>query len=368
MLAISLKGVIRAADRLSPSGVFTFQVTLPAERYATDEERNVFYQQTLQRLRGLPQVESVSLGTALPYGDSGRGWESIALSGESLQDHLRYTERYWISPEYLKSLRVPLASGRIFSDADATGSVPVAVVNQSFAARFFPGQNALGQRIHLGPDPSAPWITIIGTSGDVPMAWMDRSAQPTVYLSFAQFPQPSAVYVIRTNGDSASLFAPVREAISNIDRTLPIESMETYADYLHDAFIVLRFASGSLIANAAAALLLAVIGIFGVIATMVVERSREIGVRLALGASPNAILRWILRESMALTTVGILTGVPFAFLLSRLVAHFLYTTFTGEGEILVITSLLVIALAQFAALIPALRAAAVDPVRVLRSL
>jgi predicted permease len=368
MLAMSLVGVIRAANHLQPQEVLTFQIILPDERYSTNIKRAAFYEETMRRLRSLPGVDSVGLGTALPFGNPGMWWESFTLPGEPDQDHPRYTERYWISSDYLNTLRVPLLTGRMLSDSDVAGRGLVAVVNQSFVQRFTGQQNALGQRIHLGTDPASPWITIVGVASDVPMSWMDHSVQPAIYLSYGQFPQHWAIYAVRTRNSPASIASSVRSAISEVDPAVPIESLDTYDTYLHDAFIALRVASGTMIANAVTTLLLAALGIFGAMTTLVVERSGEIGVRMALGASRATILKWVLRQSTALTTMGIFTGVPLALGLSLLVVHFLYTSFTGELAILLLTPPLVFAFVQLAALVPARRAAAVDPIQALRRL
>jgi putative ABC transport system permease protein len=269
----------------------------------------------------------------------------------------------------LDALRIPLSSGRTFNRSDSLDTQPVAMVSRKFAEKYFPGESPLGRRIQLGAVGSSqsPWVRIVGVVDDVSYLWIDRAVEPVVYLNAAQMPPAGVTYVVATTGNPLALVSAVRPALAALDPGIPLDNVETYQQYLTDALTGVLYAAAMLTIDALIALLLAAIGIFGVMANLVAERTQEIGIRIALGAKPDVVLAMILRRAALLTGVGVAVGTVLAFGLARLSANLLFGVRPDDPGVFVSIVAAITAIALLVSWGPARRAASVDPMRALRT-
>jgi predicted permease len=273
-----------------------------------------------------------------------------------------------VSAGYFGEFHIPLISGRLLSLADDLRSQPVAVVSRSFAERYFPGENALGKHIRMGSTGAGqtPWMTIVGVVEETNYSlWLsDRPA--VVYMSVAQQPPAGITYAIRTSGDPMALAPAARKALAGLDPALPLNRVESYAQYTHEELTGMFFVSALLGFDALIALVLAAVGIFGVMANLVGERTREIGVRLAMGARRKDVLQMILKRAGWLTGVGVCAGLVLAFALAHGVANLLREVSPNDPTVFSAITGVVIAVALLASWLPARRASRIDPIVALR--
>jgi hypothetical protein len=279
--------------------------------------------------------------------------------------------RLTVSDGYFNAFQIPLvsgaASGRLLSASDGLRSQPVTVVSRKFAARYFPGANPLGHRIRMGSGADrTPWLTIVGVVEEASYEMLDRSRPAAVYLDAAQVPPSGMTYSILTNGDPLAVAPAVRMALSGLDATLPLDELMTYDQSIHENLAGQFYVAALIGSDALIALLLAAIGIFGVMANLVGERRREIGVRLALGARREDVLRMVLRRAAWLTGTGVCAGLLLALWLGRLVANLLYHVRPDDPWVFGSITAAIAGIALVASWIPARRAAHIDPMAALR--
>jgi predicted permease len=365
--ALMSKGMVammHLADPHDPARMLTFSVHLPAARYDTAQKQAAWYQQSLEKLRSLPGVQHAGVTTALPHSDF--GWlddcqiENRPAAPGKFQGALRLP----ISAGYFSAFHIPMISGRAFTQDDKIGSQPVAIVSRQFAARYFPGESPLGRHIRMGSTPKTqtPWMTIVGVVDETNYFLFLRGIDSgEVYMSVAQMPPAEATYSVITSGDPMSIAATARKALAQIDPALPLDELETYAQYMHDKLIGLAYVAVMLGTDALIALLLAAIGIFGVMANMVGERTREIGVRLAMGARREDVLRMILRRATWITATGLAVGLLLASGLAHGVANLLYGVSPNDLAVFSVIPVTVALIALGSSWIPARRAARIDP-------
>jgi len=268
-------------------------------------------------------------------------------------------------------MNIPLRQGRYFTNADNENSLPVAIVNEQMARQYWPGENALGRGFKIGgPDTDRPWTTIVGIVADVRQMGIDEPVKAEMYLPNRQIthnpwfiPRDLA---IRTTGDPMSLVGSVRQVIREVDPDQPVSNIATMADVLGEEASQRRMGMIMLVAFAGLALLLASLGIYGVLAYFVTQHTNEIGVRLALGATPRNILFLVLKKGMGLTLVGVVIGVVASFALTRLMSSLLFGVKASDPLTFVAVPLLLAAVALLACAIPARRATKVDPIVALR--
>jgi putative ABC transport system permease protein len=373
--ALMCKGMLamlHLGDRYKPARTLTFNVHLPAARYDTSEKLSAWYSQSLARLRALPGVEHAEVTNTLPYSDD--GWlDECQIENRSQTPGKALTAlRLLVSTGYFDAFHIPLAmgmtSGRTFSQGDDLHSQPVAVVSREFAALYFPGESPLGHRIRMGGAAATqtPWMTIVGVVEEANYSLWDRSRPAAVYVSAAQLPPVSMTYSIITNGDPLAIASAARSALAALDATLPLDRVETYAQFLHEQLTGIFYVAAMLGFDALIALLLAAIGIFEAMANLVGERTREIGVRLAMGAQREDVLRMILRRAGWLTGVGVCTGLLLAFVLARMVATLLYQVRPDDPVVFGTITVAITGIALLASWIPAQRASHLDPIKALR--
>ena len=375
VLLIGAGLLLRSLDRLvnenpgfDPSGVLIARVSLDAQRYDSDAKRIQYASSVVERVGALPGVEGAAAIDYLPFGQ-GDSFLDISIEGraptqpnEELAAHLRS-----ISGGYFGAMRIGLAAGRSFTPSDATTSTPVAIVNRAMARRYWPDvtiADLIGRRVRVGSGPSAgPWLTVVGVVGDVKHWNLGEDYGPELYMPVSQSPASSLHFVVRSNtGASADL---LRAELLAVDATQPV-TIERMTRLVDATVTQPRFRALLFGFFAGLALLLAVIGVYGVIAYRVAQRTREIGVRLALGARRVNIMAAVAQQGIVLTGLGIVTGLIGAFWLTRFLQGMLYRvsptdalTFLGVSSLLALTALL-------ACLLPARRAAKVDPVMAMR--
>jgi putative ABC transport system permease protein len=369
--ALMSKGILATlqfAEVYHPSHMLVFSVTLPEEQYKDPQKEIAWYRDSVESIRTLPGVRSAELTTMLPYGSG--GWtDDFRIEGRPTEPgKFRSAMRLYISDGFFQALGVPMLSGRGFNSGDAATTEPVAIVNRKLVQMYFPNENPLGQRIQMSAarDSHEPWVRIVGVSGDAAYQWVDQIAQPAMYLDVAQAPQQRATYVVVSDGNPLALAGEIRRRLAKIDNTLPLDMVQTYEQFLHDTTIGLMYAASMLASDAGIALLLAAIGVFGVMANLVAERRREIGVRLAMGAQRADVLRMILQRAAVLTGVGIAVGVVLAVVLGRLMASLLYGVRPGDPAVFAGVIGCITLVALLSSWEPARQAARMDPMEALR--
>jgi predicted permease len=370
--ALMCKGMwamLHLADQFQPRQTLVFNTYLPPARYATNASSAAWYNASLEKLRALPGVQHAEITTLLPDGQD--GWmDDFNIENRPLQPgKFQSATRLTVSSGYFRSLRIPILSGSPFSSSPSPDSAPTAIVSRKFQEKYFPGQDPIGHRIQMGAEASqtAPWVRIVGVCGDVNYQWIDRSTQPAIYFNAAQMPPTEATYMIATSGDPLSLAPAARAALAGLDPTVPLDQVQTYQRYLQDDLAGLSYVAAWLTVDAFVGLLLAAIGIFGVMANIVAERGREIGLRMALGASPRAMLRMILGRAALLTGIGVTCGILMAAGMARLCASLLFGVSPYDPAIFLSITAAVTAIALLVSCGPARRAASIDPMSALRS-
>ena len=349
----------------------TVRVALPASSYAGTPQVIAFYRTLRQRLGELPGVQSVGATRLLPLTGTIGDW-SITIEGRDTRPGENPNGDWQVvTPGYFESMGVKLVQGRFVEDADHENAPLVATINETMAKRYWPNESAVGKRFHLGTN-EQPWITIVGIVGQVRHNAVTEVSRAEMYVPHAQWGAAGAsaprgmTFVIRTAGDPLGMLASVRRTVRSLDPNLPLSDIKTLERVADDSVSQARFTTLLLGLFAALALTLAAIGIYGVISLLVTRRRQEIGIRIALGARPSSVLTMVLRRGFVLTGAGVLIGVAGALLLTRLLTAFLYGVSRFDAATFALVPVVLAAVALIACLIPAGRAAAVNPVVALR--
>ena len=373
LLIQTLFQLFRQYSVLEPEKVLTLRTVLPSEKYKEPQQRNNFYQQVLDRVESMPGVVAAGYSTSVPLlwkgGTSGFYPEGLKDPIPGLAYDANHRQ---VSADYLKAMNIPLRQGRYFTKGDNEHSMPVAIMNETMARQYWPGQNALGRRFRIGApdDTGRPWTTIVGIVADVRQMGIDAPVKAEMYLPHRQIthnpwfrPRDLA---IRTTGDTTNLVSAVRQAIREVDPDQPVSNVATMAEVLGEEAAQRRMGMIMLVAFAALALLLASLGIYGVLAYFVSQHTNEIGVRLALGATPRNILFLVLKKGMGLTLIGVAIGIAASFALTRWMSSMLFGVKAADPLTFVAVPLLLGFVALLACAIPARRATKVDPMVALR--
>jgi putative ABC transport system permease protein len=361
-----LQGVSPGFD---PTHLATMTVSLPDVKYKDDASRVAFVQAALQRIAALPGVVSVGATSNIPFGAN---WSTGSFSVEGYQPpkgqpgpwgDMRVT-----TPGFFEALKVPLVRGRTIAESDRADSQSVVVVDEEAVRRFWPGVDPIGKRVTFGDtsQKDVKWITVIGVVGHIAHEGLDADRRVQLHFPYAQFAQQQMGFTVRTAGDPSAIVSAVRGAIRDVDRDQPIADVFTM-DELMDRAVGQRRLSMTLLATfAALAMVLAALGIYGVMAFDVTRRSQEIGVRMALGAARANVLGLVLRQGLTLAIVGVMLGVVFALAVTRLLQAQLFGITTTDPATFVSVIVGLLAVATLAILIPALRATRVNPTEALR--
>jgi putative ABC transport system permease protein len=349
-----------------PSHVLTLRTILPSSRYAEGRQIAAFYRLAQERLAALPGVESATSARFLPGTDD---WNSTEFQIEGRpappgQESVITSQQ--VGANYFRTVRIPIVKGRAFSVTDEEDAPRVAVISEALARRYFPNKDPLGRRVKVGAAESAPWHTIVGVAGDVSRFMFDRETQPILYLPNQQIPDRGAYFVVRASGEPMSAVSAVRAQIAALDDKLPLFEIKSHEQAIADELAGLRLAAALMSMFGAMALALAGVGVYGVMAYAVSRRTREIGVRLALGARPHDVFRLIVGQSLKLAALGLAIGLPVAFALGRLMAGALFGVVALDPLTFVGFTMLLTAVALLAGYLPARRAMKIDPMVALR--
>jgi len=379
LLLRTLRGLLRENPGFNPTQVVTANIQLPnpneseADPYLDIPRRAIFDRELLRRMKAIPGVELAAITSALPTTNTnpnavgGVAIEGFAIEDrpvESSQDLSAETIR--ISSDYFKVLQTMLLRGRSFTEGDDDGKPLVAIIDESTARKYWPTQDPLGRRVRFARDHSKPWTTIVGIVKDIKSDGLDIDGVPHIYVSTYQDNNKRLSVVLRTSLPATQLEPQIRHEIQSIDPNLPVFSVSSMNDVLDRSLASRRFSADLVGGFAGLAVLLASIGIYGLLAYIVGQRSREIGIRMALGARRDDILRMFLRKGVALAGVGIVAGLVFSAATASMMASLLYGVRPHDPAVFLIVPLLLLAVAALASYLPARRATKVNPMIALR--
>ena len=368
-----LRGFLRL-QKVEPGfnshGMVTFAIQLPAARYEETPKQTEFRRELLRRLNSLPGVQAAMVsdaplnGNELTHNMAIDGRAPVAVGDEPEVDS------WCVMGDFFQTMQIPLRAGRLLTEADRENQLPIAVVNEAFAKEFFAKQDVLGQRIRWAREHGAPrWMTIVGVVGDVKQFSLSEAAAPAVYTPFAQSNEPWRRWmtvVLRTSGASAGLISEVKQQLWSLDSQIPVNHVETMDQLVEESLSQQKFNMLLLGIFAALALVLAAVGIYGVMSYHVSQRTREIGIRMALGARGGDVLKMVAREGLWMTAAGIVIGVAAALLLTRWMSSLLFEVTPSDPATFAGVILVMGAVAMLACYIPGRRAVRVDPLVALR--
>ena len=353
---------------LDAKNVLTATVILPRAKYAEGEPRATFFKQLVERVRGLPGVQAASATATLPL--AGGGWgRSLTVEGFPVLPvgQAPMIQHTVVTPGYFRTMGITLLAGRDFNDADAKDAPDVTIIDERLAREYWPNDSPIGKRVRFGPpEDNEPWHTVIGVVSAVRHQRMQEDTRKSVYLPHSKIPVTGLTLVARTSSDPKDLVAAIRREVAQLDSDLPVSEISTMEEVVAESIWQPRLYATLFAVFAGGALILALIGIYGVMAFLVQTRTHEIGVRMALGATARDVFKLIVGRGMKLTAVGVLVGIGGAIALTRLMHSLLFNTSATDPITFILISLLLSLAAFLACYIPARRAAKVDPLVALR--
>ncbi len=344
----------------NPDNVLTMNLSLPRVKYASGKPVSNFFEELQRRIAALPGVQNAGITDILPLSGS-KSDSSFAIEGR-MSKVMPDEQIRTASPDYFRVIQTPLVAGRFFSAADTADSPAVAIVNQTMANKFWPNENAVGKRITFdNPNKNPKWVTIVGIVGDIRSSSLNEPAPPEYYLPHTQYPYREMILTVRSQQDARSLTSSIRREAAAIDPDQPIARVRTLDEVVSDSVAPRRLAVVLISIFAGLALLLASIGIYGVISFLVAERTHEIGVRMALGAQSSNILQMVVGHAAKLMLAGFALGLLAALLVTRVLQSLLYNVGAFDvGTFLLVVAVLCLA-SLLASFIPARRAIKADP-------
>ena len=369
---LMLKGFhnLAAPDQgFQPGNVLTFAVTLPESKYRDNSQIVNYYNEILRRLHDIPGLRSAAVISDLPALADSRS-SSIQIEGQPAgsPDHPLLAELRVSSEDYFRAFSIPIQAGRSFSNYDTADGPPVAVISQSAAHRFWPGRDPLGRRLKLtSRDSNTPYLTVVGVAADVKHFLLSNEVRPTIYIPYTQQPVRSLEAVIESSGPLDRMAVEARAAVRSVDSTLALPSIQRIARYFSDLVAGVGVIAWLMGIFAVMAALLAAAGIYAVMSYSVAQRTREIGIRMALGARPQDVVKMIVSNALRLVAIGLVIGCLVAFALSRGMSSTLPGVVALDPVTFTALSLLLTAIALLASLVPSRRATKVDPLLALRS-
>ncbi|HEX6631541.1 MAG TPA: ADOP family duplicated permease, partial [Gemmatimonadaceae bacterium] len=367
LLLRSFQQLNRVDLGFQPAQLLTYRVVLPTAKYDSAALLPPVYDEIAQRTRAIPGVRSAAVAGDLPM--NGSGYLSFAIDGRvPPPDAMEDVQPFAVSPDYFATLGIPLRSGRLFTASDAPGAPPVALVNEEMVRRYFDGRDPIGRRVTFGDpaDSSSVWWTVVGVVGDVAQEGVTAKPYAQLYRPLAQSPRRGVFVVARTTVAPMAVASGARAALEAVDPELPLTSLMTMEERIGENLLRPRVNTLLLAVFAGIALALAAIGIYGVISYAVAQRTREIGIRMALGATAGDVKRLVVRQGMTPALLGVALGAVGALAATRLMASLLYGVTATDPLTFVVVALFLGAIALLAAYVPARRATRVEPVTALR--
>jgi predicted permease len=366
LLIRSLGEIQHVSMGFDPEHVLTAQVSLGGKRYDSLVAINQFYDRVIGQVARTRGIERVGVVGGLPL--RGSSTASLAIEGRAAPPgRLPEVGYVVVAGDYFQALRVPLVRGRFLERTDQPKAPPVTLINDAMARRYWGSDDPVGKRIRIGPDPAAPWITVVGVVGDVRQMGLTMDPRPTVFIPNQQDGWPTLTFVIRTTGAPEQAVPVLRAAVRDADPGRPITAVRTMVDVIGQSLAQRRFSMLLLVIFAGVALVLAAIGVYGALAYSVAARTRELGVRMALGASARDVLALVVRQGLGWSILGVALGVVGARIAGRLIEGLLYGVRPTDVETSGAVAVIVAVVALVACVVPARRATRVDPVEALRA-
>ncbi|HEV2830124.1 MAG TPA: ABC transporter permease [Pyrinomonadaceae bacterium] len=352
----------------NPKNVLGMNIGLPAAKYPKPENQIAFYKQVTERIAALPGVKAAATTTVLPLSDNFDGRGLIVEDQPRVRGEEISVDLYVATPDYLRAMEIPLLQGRGITEQDTADSFKVALVNKTMAAQLWPNQDPLGKRIKFpGSEKNPqPWRTVVGVVTDVAQYALDKQAPMQMYLPHQQFPTSFNSIVVKTEGDPAAMTNAIRREIQAVDKDQAVFKITTLEQLLNQSILIRKFFMTLLLVFAAVALILAAVGIYGVMSYVASQRTHEIGIRMALGAQARDVLKLVMGNGMALALAGVILGLGVALAVTRVMAGLLFGVTATDTATFVTVSVGLIAIALLACYIPARRATKVDPLVALR--
>jgi predicted permease len=368
LLLSSLRALEKVETGFDPEGLLSAKVSLPDVVYNNETKQAAFYSALQSRLAAIPGVQSAALADALPFSGDG-GAASFFIQGrlQGPHDPGPHGNVRLVSPGYFSTLGIPLLMGRTFTADDRAGSERVAVIDTTLAHQYWPGKNPIGERITNDDRVKGPWYTIVGVVAHARASSLeDDTSEGFYYAPIAQIPIASASLVVRSPRSAADLTQDVAAAVRSVDSNLPLYDVKTMEQRVDESLIGRRFVVLLLTTFAGLALLLAALGLYGVISYSVRQRTRELGVRMALGAQRAQVLRMVLLQGLRLAVIGMACGAATAIALGRIFASLLFHVGVLDALPWLTSICLMLAIVLLATFLPARRAASIEPMQALR--
>jgi predicted permease len=367
LLVRSFLALIKTDPGFNPNNVLTMSLVLPGAKYKEEPQRGTFYRDLVQRVKALPGVESAAVVNYLPLGGANSSDAYLVEGAAEPPPGQENDGRYRVcTPDYFETMGIPIVKGRGFTEQDKAGAPPVVLINQTFARKHWPGSDAIGKRIRFyGPLEKAPWMEIVGIVRDVKHE-LSLPVTPEYYLPHSQDSWNAMVLVARTNVEPGSLAPQIRQQVWAIDKDQPVFDVRTMREVRSISVALYTFSSVMLGIFAGVALLLAAIGIYGVMAFAVTQRTHEIGIRMALGARAPDVLKLVVKHGMVLALIGVGFGLAGAWALTRFMEKLLVGVQPTDLLTFSAVSLCLLVAALLACYLPARRATKVDPLVALR--
>jgi len=355
---------VRSSPGYNAKNLMVAQVALPQTKYAQDWRQRNFTEDVLARVRALPQAVSIGAASSVPYGGFGQGVEIQAVDKPAPRPEERIGARYTaVSRDYLSAMQISLVKGRMFNSSDEQGS-PSVIINQTLERQFWPNEDPIGQKLRFGDQHVV--ATVVGVVQDIKMFYVRAQSERQMYVPMAQFPSATLGFVVRTSADSPAMATAIRDAIWSVDRDQPVSSVEPLETLISIANAGNGVVTKLMVFFSALAMFLGAIGIYGVMAHLVSQRTHEIGIRIALGATPSQVLRMVINHGLKLALIGISVGVLVALAATRGLAAQLYQVTPYDPPTFIGVALLFALVAFAACYLPAWRGTRVDPLVALR--
>lgn len=367
LMVRGFKAQIDTGQKLEPSTLMTFRLAISNNKYREPHQVFSFYRNVLDRISELPGVHSAAAVTALPYSGHSKDSQFTIEARPVDLDDIPHGMLQVVSPSYFETVHIPLSAGRLLSESDGPNAPKVALISERTAARWWKNESPVGKHIRMGGvDSSSDWITIVGVVGDIIHSPYDREPKRTLYLPFQQTPEHWMDIGVRTTGDSLASASAITAAVRSVDPEQPVLRMRTMEDAIHISAIGLNYMAVLMGVFGMIALGLSVIGVYAVMAYLVAEQTRDIGVRMAIGAQRYDVLAMIFRRGMLKIAFGLAIGLPLAWSLSRFLASVIYGVPASDKATFLAVPFALVFAAALAICIPARRAMKIEPIVALR--